>query len=130
MRRNWIITLALASCILLNMPHSAQAFRPIMDDWQAYYEVCQPLVTLDCDACHLNGTFAYNPYGTALKDRLDLGMTRIEAFVDAENVDSDGGGATNGQEIVVNCTEPGDPGDDPTVPNDEATWSMVKALFK
>ena len=129
MSRNRIVTLALASCILLSLPLNAQAFRPIMDDWQAYYSVCQPLVTLDCNACHMNG-FDYNPYGDDLKTLIDGGMTNEEAFVAAEALDSDGGGATNGQEIVVACTAPGNPGDDPVVPNDTTVWSQIKALYR
>jgi len=35
-------------------------------------------------------------------------MTNVEAFIDAESVDSDEDTYTNGQEIVVDCTFPWD----------------------
>ena len=130
MRRQMLIYVALASCILLGQADTAQAYRPIMHDWQDYYNACAPLVALDCDVCHTPGSTDYNPYGDDMRIRLDQGMTRIEAFVATEAIDSDGGGATNGQEIVVDCTSPGTPADDPTVAGADAAWGAIKALFR
>ena len=122
MRRNSIVALALASCILLSLTPSAQATSGWRSDWNAYYGKSQ-----SCSTCHTS-TPNLNSYGTALVNA--SGQTREEVFVAVEILDSDGGGATNGQEIVVNSTDPANPADDATVPNEGTTWGAIQALFK
>ncbi len=130
MSKKVVIALALASCIIVNMPHSAQAFTGIMDDWQGYYNPCQTLVDFDCNACHQNG-FDFNSYGEDLRVRIeDLSMSNIDAFVDAELEDSDGDGYTNGQEIVIDCTLPWDNSSQGVVADEGATWDQIKALYR
>lgn len=130
MQKYRIIVPILAGCALLTMPTRSLAFRGIMTDWQAHYTPCQTLIDADCNACHENG-FDYNFYGEDLKIRIgDLNMSNTEAFIDAENVDSDGDTYSNGQEIVVDCTLPWDDSDHGTVPADDTAWSEVKALFR
>ncbi len=129
MKKTIILTLTLAGCMLLVVPQSALAFSSIMSDWVAYYNVCQPLADASCTACHMNGT-DMNPYGDDMKTALDGGMTREEAFVAIEPVDSDLDGFTNGQEIVVDCTLPGDNSDFGPVANDQPSWGQIKALFR
>jgi hypothetical protein len=128
MKKITIVTLALAGCILLVAPQLALAYTSIMNDWDDYYSLCQPLVDASCTACHMNG-FDFNPYGDDMKTALD-GATNIEAFLAIEATDSDSDGYSNGQEIVVDCTLPGDGSDHGTVANDLASWSQIKALFR
>ncbi len=129
MLRKWNLNLALASCMLLVLPQAAQAFNGIMKDWQDYYTPCAPLIAADCNACHMNG-FDFNPYGDDIKTRLDQGMTNIEAFVAVEGMDSDGDTFSNGQEIVIDCTLPGDDTSLGTVAVAVTSWSQIKALFR
>ncbi len=124
------LTLALASCMLLIGPHSAQAKSPIMNDWQAHYNPCAPLNQASCTVCHMNGT-DFNDYGLDLKIRIgDQGMANVAAFVDAESVDSDGDSYSNGQEIVVDCTFPGDDTSHGTVATTVTAWGQIKALYR
>lgn len=39
-------------------------------------------VAANCTACHQNG-FDFNPYGEALRTRIDGGMSNTAAFLDA-----------------------------------------------
>jgi hypothetical protein len=127
--QGWAL-LSLALCLLINQPAPVLAYSGIMDAWQSYYNTCGDLNAASCTACHQNG-FDYNPYGAALKTSLDGGMSNTEAFVDTENVDSDGDGFTNGQEIVVDCTLPGDASSfGGPVADDTRSWDRVKALYR
>ena len=128
--RTGIALLSLALCLMISQPAPVLAFSGIMSDWQSYYNTCEDLNTASCTACHQNG-FDYNPYGSALKTRMDGGMSNTEAFVDSEDVDSDGDGFTNGQEIVVDCTLPGDASSfGGPVASDGKTWDRIKALYR
>ncbi len=130
MTRKITTVAALAACILAGGFHSAQAYSSIGSSWRNYYNVCNDLVAVDCNACHQNG-FNFNPYGAALFQRIaNQGMSNTEAFVDAEGVDSDGDGYTNGQEIVVDCTLPGDASDHGTVANEGSSWERIKTIFR
>jgi hypothetical protein len=129
MKKSIVALLALAGCILLVAPQSALARTPIMNDWVAFYSPCQPLVSASCTACHMNGT-DFNPYGADLRTAIDGGMTNEEAFFDIEGDDSDGDGYSNGQEIVVDCTMPGDDTDFGTVADVQTSWGQIKALFR
>lgn len=130
MLRKSYISLALAGCMFLILPHAVQAKTGIMNDWQAHYNPCAILVAADCSACHTGG-FGYNSYGEALRVRIaDLNLTNVEAFIDAENLDSDGDGYSNGQEIVVDCTLPYDDTSHGTVAVTTSTWGHIKGLFR
>ena len=124
MRRTWIMALALASCILLSLPPAAQATAGWRSDWNAYYGKSG-----GCATCHTSAP-AFNAYGSDMANAIGGNLTREEIFVAIEGLDSDGGGATNGQEIVVDGTDPADAGDDSAVPVDGTTWSAIQALFK
>lgn len=45
-------------------------------------------------------------------------------------MDSDADGYTNGQEIVVDCTLPGNASDHGTVGSEDSTWDRIKAIFR
>jgi hypothetical protein len=129
MKKSVIVLLTLAACMLLFTPQSVLAFGSIGSDWVAFYTPCEPLVTASCTACHMNGT-AFNPYGADLKTAIDGGMSRQEAFFAIEGDDSDLDGFTNGQEIVVDCTLPGDASEFGTVADVPTSWGQIKALYR
>ena len=129
MKKIIIVTLALAGCMLLVVPQSALAFTSIKNAWVAYYNPCQPLVDANCTACHMLGT-QMNPYGDDMKTAIVGGMTNEQAFVAIEPDDSDSDGYSNGQEIVVDCTLPGDELDHGTVADGQTSWGQIKALFR
>jgi len=124
MRKFLITTFALASCILLTMPPASQATNGWRSSWANYYGA-----SASCSTCHTNAP-SFNVYGSDMFAAIGGGRTREEVFVAIEVLDSDGGGATNGQEIVVNGTNPAVSGDDSAVPNETTTWGSIQALFK
>lgn len=125
-----LLLFCLVCCLITSVPGDVWATTGIMNSWQSYYDPCNDLVTPSCNACHQNG-FNFNSYGEALRVRIeDLGMSATEAYQDAEGIDSDGDGFTNGQEIVVDCTLPWDDTSLGTVPVESRTWERVKALYR
>jgi len=130
MNRKTMTIAALACCLVFTAVGTASAYSSTGDAWVDYYDACPDLVAADCTACHQNG-FDFNAYGEALRTRIDgQGMTNTEAFLDVESVDSDGDGYSNGQEIVVDCTLPGDASDHGTVGAEDSTWDKIKAIFR
>jgi hypothetical protein len=119
--RKFIGTLAvLAFCVILAAGEQAAATNTVKNNWLAQYpDVCSELVARanDCSLCH-GGGFSLNAYATAIRDN-------SFDFEAVESLDSDGDGRTNGEEILNDCTAPGDE----TSPVDAATWSALKALF-
>lgn len=122
MNRNWIAALALAACMLLALVPTAGATSGLRTEWRNTYPgVCSTLYNLSCSMCHTSAP-ALNAYG---QDYLDNGLSSRAI----EGLDSDGDGYTNGQEILVDCTNPSNASDHGTVPADGLTWSAIKALF-
>lgn len=123
MTRNRIAPFALAACMLLLAPSMARATSGYRNAWlSAYPDACGTLVTKanNCSLCHTSVP-ALNAYGD------DLAGTNGPAI---ELLDSDGDGYTNGQEIVVDCTDPSDAGDHGTVDDEVSVWGRIKALFR
>lgn len=56
--------------------------------------------------------------------------TTVQATVNIEPLDSDGGQRDNQQEVGYDCTAPGDPSDLGPVPNEGEIWSNIQALYK
>jgi hypothetical protein len=122
MMRTRIAIVALAGCMLLSRPPTAAADTGLRNDWRADYpDVCAPVYNLNCALCHTSAP-ALNAYGD---DIMDFGDGPS-----IEGLDSDGDGYTNGQEILVDCTNPADASDHGVVPTDGATWSGIKVLFR
>ena len=121
-----ILVISMVACILMTGIGSAAAYNGIGADWRAQYpDACQTLqdATLnanDCILCHNSGSSALNPYGS---DLASMGNN----FVAIESFDSDGDGRTNGQEINLDCTLPGDVA---SVPDEDSSWSAIKALYR
>jgi len=132
MNKKMTITILLAICLLSSLPNLAGATSGIRNAWQNYYDPCPTLVTANCAVCHPSTkALTFNAYGSALLTRIgNQGMSNDAAFLDAESVDSDGDGYTNGQEIVVDCTLPGDDGSHGVVADVPSSWGQVKALFR
>ncbi len=123
MRTNRIALLALAGCMLLIQPPTAHATSSMRNAWRAAYpNVCTTLYNLNCAVCHTTAP-DLNSYG---EDYLANG----ENFRAIEGLDSDGDGYTNGQEILVDCTNPAVAGDHGVVPDEGTTWGQIKALFR
>jgi hypothetical protein len=109
----------LAGLVLLT-PTAALADGAWRDAWKAAYpDVCPDLTNAanSCVLCH-SSVPALNDYGA------DMGSMD---FASIEGMDSDGDTINNGQEILVDCTLPGDPS---SVPNGQDSWGAVKALFR
>lgn len=131
MCKNRIIASCLAICMLVGVASTVEATSSIQSSWRNFYNPCQTLINTSCTVCHTSNIPAFNPYGAALNTRIsNQGMTRNAAFFDAEGVDSDGDGYTNGQEIVVDCTEPGAAGSHGVVAAEAFTWGQIKALYR
>lgn len=115
------------ACLVITLhTGGAAANDSIAVDWRSQYpDACKTLqdATLeanDCVLCHHPGGNNLNPYGS------DLAMVGVN-FVVVEGFDSDGDERTNGQEILLDCTLPGDV---TSVPVKVETWSAIKALFR
>ena len=120
--KSTLVSLVLSFAMLM-VASPASATRGLRDSWKsAYPDVCQDLIVAadDCFLCHSDGS-DLNAYG---QDYADLGLSWIQMD---QNNDSDRDGILNFQEITADCTLPGD---DQSVPVDDATWSALKALFR
>ena len=74
-----------------------------------------------CSLCHTSSIPNLNPYGAAYKA---LGRGNANSLIMIENLDSDGDGFTNIQEINA-LTFPGDPSDFPLPPTNTPTNTSV-----
>jgi hypothetical protein len=122
MRRSLVTASVVAGCLLLAHAMPAAADGGIRDAWlEAYPDVCPVLVAAAnaCFLCH-SGVPDLNSYGDDLATGYPLDPIAIEA------TDSDGDGRTNGEEINIDCTLPGNE----TSPTDAASWSFIKTLFR
>lgn len=116
---------SLVLCLLVSFGGEGFAFTSLGTDWVAEYPAaCQTLKDAvasgqNCVLCHTSG-FGLNAYGD------DLNAASRD-FAAIEGVDSDGDGRTNLQEILDDCTFPGDVS---SVPVGQDSWAAVKALFQ
>jgi|GEM_PF-6532709 len=124
MKLKTIVTFSLVLCLVGISAGSALAFNNIGSSWRSFYpDSCQELQDAttsgqSCILCHTGG-FGFNSYGQALKDA-------NRDFAAIENLDSDGDGRTNGEEIMIDCTLPGDAAS----PVDLNSWGNIKVLFR
>jgi hypothetical protein len=120
MQKMVMIILCLSLCILVFPHSSAQAYNSIGVAWSAFYpDACGDLndAATACFLCHAAGT-ALNPYGE------DVAAAN-EDFGAIEGDDSDSDGRTNGEEILNDCSLPGDA----TSATTTRTWSLIKSLY-
>jgi hypothetical protein len=124
MKKTMIITFSLVFCLMGAIGTQALAFNSIGNNWAAAYpDVCQELQEArtnaqGCVLCHGGGS-SLNAYGQDLADN-------NRDFAAIANFDSDGDGRTNNEEILNDCTLPGDQAS----PVDVDTWGSIKALFR
>ncbi len=124
MKTNAWIKFSLVLCLVGFSVPQALAFNGIGRDWRDQYpDSCQELqdattAVQDCRLCHTSG-FGFNPYGKDLKENNN-------DFFGIEGLDSDGDGRTNGEEINIDCTFPGDA----ISPAELDSWGYIKALFR
>ncbi len=117
-RKLLMTTLVVATSVAL-LTGTAFADNDIKDEWLGIYvDVCPELITAanTCVLCHTTIP-TLNPYGGDYSGD----------WVAIEGTDSDGDTVNNGQEIIVDCTLPGDPTS--VTPNDDLTWGAIKALY-
>jgi len=120
-----IITGSLTLCLLVTLGGEGVAFNSIGNNWAAEYPgACQTLQDArlsaqSCVLCHTPG-FGFNAYGADLE-------ANGANFAAVANMDSDGDGRTNVQEILEDCTLPGD---GTSVPVDADSWAAVKSLYR
>ena len=116
------IPMGLSLGVLLLAVGSARATIGIANIWQLdYAETSCSLVlaaAADCSLCHTTIP-AVNVYGQDIADN-GFGWFGIEPL------DSDGDGRTNGDEIRIDCSLPGDA----TSPTESTTWSRIRALYR
>jgi len=123
MKRIQLAAIALAGCMLMFGASTADANSTFRNLWNnTYPDACSTLKSMvsNCTLCHTSVP-NLNPYGSDL-----VGTTPLAI----EGLDSDGDGYTNGQEIVVDCTAPGNASDHGTVADESVTWSGILALFR
>ena len=119
-----LIKFSLVLCLVGLSTNQSLAYNGFGSDWRDNYpEACQTLQdatrnTTNCILCHTAG-FGLNSYASDLKDA-DM------VFAAIEDIDSDGDGRTNGEEILNDCTLPGDA----VSPAETDTWGSIKVLFR
>lgn len=124
MKMTNLIKFSLVLCLVGLSASGALAYNNIGSAWRAFYpDTCQELQDAttngqDCILCH-TASLGFNDYGQAVKDAND-------DFGSIENDDSDGDGRTNGEEILIDCSLPGDAAS----PVDLDSWGSVKVLFR
>ena len=115
--------MCLSLCLLLIPVGSARATEGLAGAWRSDYEGWEEVCTMVLDAasncvlCH-TAVPELNPYG---QDIFDFGF----GWFGLEPEDSDGDGRSNGDEIRIDCSLPGDP----VSPNKTTSWSRIKALY-
>jgi len=117
----WVLVfLALGILALPSGP--VRATTGVATVWQMDYAetACDMVLAAaaDCSLCHTTVP-AVNPYG---QDIADFGF----GWFGIEPLDSDGDGRTNREEIMDDCSLPGDA----TSPIGTTTWSRIRALYR
>jgi hypothetical protein len=116
---------SLTLCLLASAVGTAHATGGIRTAWKNRYTTSCATLRSAADTCLLCHTSSnadidnLNSYGQLLADN-------NRNYAAAESQDSDGDGRTNGQEILTDCTFPGDmaSADEPWM------WGTIKALYR
>lgn len=124
MKLNSLIKFSLVLCLVGISATGALAYTSVGVNWQNNYpDTCPELqaaatAAMDCVLCHTSG-FGMNAYGVDLENA-------GRDFSAIESMDSDGDGRTNGEEILIDCTLPGDS----VSPTDSSSFGHIKVLFR
>lgn len=121
-----LVIISLILCLVGVAGSQALAFNSYGSAWRSNYpDACQELQDAttnqqNCVLCHFTGSKdPRNPYGE------DYANANYD-FAAIEPLDSDGDGRTNGEEINIDCTYPGDA----VSPVDIGSWGGIKVLFR
>ena len=112
-------------CLISVSASQVLAFNFHGSNWRDFYpDACQELQDSttnqqNCVLCHFTSSKDLNPYGKDFADA-EYDLAAIESL------DSDNDGRTNGEEINIDCTLPGDP----ISPVDLDSWGTIKVLFR
>ncbi len=123
-RKNMLVA-SLSLCLLTYATGTAHATSGIKNAWKTRYATaCATLRTAadQCLICHTSSNADIdnlNAYGTLL-------MNNNRNYAAAEPIDSDGDGRTNLEEIMTDCTRPGDI----TSPTAATTWGAMKSFYR
>lgn len=123
-RKNLLIA-SLSLCLLTYATGTAQATGGIRTAWKNRYTTACSTLRSAADSCLLCHTSSnadidnLNGYGQLLANN-------NRNYAAAESQDSDGDGRTNGQEILQDCTFPGDL----TSPTETPSWGALKAVYR
>ena len=102
--------LAILALFLFNNPKAVHATPNELGYAEEQYPFIVGTKLDSCTLCHTEvGSYLFNLYGQAYNDQMG---SASERFLAIENLDSDGDGFTNIQEIKAG-TSPGDPNDHP-----------------
>jgi hypothetical protein len=121
-----LITLSLTLCLLISVSSDGLAYSSYGPNFQAEYPgACETVLSAatseqNCMICHTSG-FGLNGYG---EDFNQNGRN----YAAIEGMDSDGDSYSNIQEILTDCSLPGD--ETSTVPVEADSWNSVKALYR
>ncbi len=121
MKRTSLLTVCLSLCLLTSAVGTAQAKSAYATAWRTRYTTaCTTLrsAASSCVLCHTSVP-DLNAYG-------DLLASNSRNYAAAEAADSDGDGRTNGQEILQDCTLPGDL----TSPTETYVWGALKSIYR
>jgi len=121
MKRSRTALICFSLCLLTFPASSVLADVDIIAAWFTVYgeSTCDDLIVSlgDCTLCH-SPYPALNVYGEDMQD-----ANNDPAAIG--NMDSDGDGRTNDEEITNDCTMPGDV----ISAVEPMTWSLIKALY-
>lgn len=121
MKKASLLTVSLSLCLLTWAVGTVQAKTSYATAWRARYTTaCTTLrsAASSCVLCHTNEP-DLNAYGELL-------ASNGRNYAAAESADSDGDGRTNGQEILQDCTLPGDLAS----PTATLVWGALKAIYR
>jgi len=129
-----VLIIILSAVLLAGVGWKVTATPSVPDFWSDVYPTACNELKLSahqpqgCVLCHTSGGSPtdLNPYAVDIKSVHDRGGTWSAAIEAVEADDSDGDGFSNIDEILTNCTFPGDG----TSPVEEQTWGMIKALYR
>lgn len=136
MRRNVIVILSLALCIVVSQVQTAEASLELRNAFRSNYSLTSGTnYDASCVACHPgNDPDQLNDYGSDILGALNGpgNPTEAEAIDAVDLIDSDGDGFLNGREVLWYDTLPGDTNSFPLDPvaNTVSSWGQVKALFR
>lgn len=129
MKRNSWLVASLSLCLLTYAASTARATGSIRTSWKNRYPTACSSLRSAADACTLCHTNGSNPTINNLNAYGQLAAANLGGSVNwanTESADSDADGRTNLQEILTDCTRPGDA----TSPTANRSWGAIKGTYR